>query len=63
MLQAKGLERIGRYMKVETIVVRDALDSGQFAARGGFQRLNKVLGGKLEQVLGDLHQELWRDVG
>ena len=29
---------------------------------GGFNRLNKVFGGRLEQVLGDLREELWRDV-
>ena len=61
--QRKWLERIGRQLKVETIVDRDALDRGQFKAQGGFQRLNKVFGGKLEQVLGDLRSEVWRDVG
>ena len=61
--QRKWLERIGKQMKVETIVDRDALNRGQFAAQGGYDRLNKVFGGKLEQVLGDLHEELWRDAG
>jgi len=61
--QRKWLERIGKQLKVETVVDREALDRGQFKAQGGFNRLNKVFGGKLEQVLGDLHGELWRDVG
>ena len=55
------LDRIGSQMKAETVVDRDALDSGQFKAHGGFNRLNKVFGGKLEQVLGDLQEELWKD--
>ena len=61
--QRKWLERIGKQLKVETIVDREALDRGEFKAQGGFNRLNKVFGGKLEQVLGDLREELWRDVG
>ncbi len=61
--QRRWLERIGKQLKVETIVDREALDRGQFKAQGGFNRLNKVFGGKLERVLGDLHEELWRDVG
>jgi type I restriction enzyme R subunit len=51
-------------LKAEVVVDRDALDQGQFKAQGGgFARLNKVFDGKLEQVLGLLHEELWRDVG
>ena len=61
--QRKWLERIGSQMKAETVVDRDALDSGQFKAHGGFNRLNKVFGGKLEQVLGDLQEELWKEAG
>ncbi|NCG17886.1 MAG: hypothetical protein GWP91_02595, partial [Rhodobacterales bacterium] len=61
--QRRWLDRIGKQLKVETIVDREALDRGQFKAQGGFNRLNKVFGGKLEQVLGDLREELWRDVG
>ena len=61
--QKKWLERIGKQLKVETVVDREALDRGQFKAQGGFNRMNKIFGGKLEQVLGDLQEELWRDVG
>jgi type I restriction enzyme R subunit len=61
--QRKWLERIGKQLQVETVVDRDALDRGQFQAEGGFARLNKVFGGKLEQLLGDLHEEIWRDAG
>ncbi len=41
---------------------REALDRGQFKAQGGFNGLNKVFGGRLEQVLGDLREELFRTV-
>ena len=32
-----------------------------FKAQGGFNRLNKIFNGRLQEVLNDLHDELWRD--
>ena len=60
--QKKWLERIAAQLKVETIVDREALDRGQFAAQGGFTRIDKSFDGKLEAVLGELADEVWRDV-
>jgi type I restriction enzyme R subunit len=51
-------------LKAEVVVDRDALDQGQFKAQGGgFARLNKVFDGKLEQVLGELHEAMWEASG
>lgn len=61
--QRRWLERIGKQLEAEVVVDREALDRGQFAAEGGFARMNKVFDGKLEQVLGELHEELWKDAG
>lgn len=61
--QKKWLERIGKQLLQETVVDRAALDGGQFKTAGGFERINKVFGGKLEQVLGDLHDGVWKEVG
>ena len=61
MPQRKWLERIGKQLKVETVVDRDALDQGQFKAEGGYARLDKVFDGQLEQVLGDFNDALWSD--
>jgi len=61
--QKQWLERIGKQMKFETVVDRESLDRGQFKAQGGYERLNKVFDGKLDKVLGDFHEELWRDAG
>ncbi|MCP4600303.1 MAG: type I restriction-modification system endonuclease [Proteobacteria bacterium] len=60
--QRKWLERIGSQLRQEVIVDKAALDRGQFKAKGGFNRLNKIFEGKLESVLGDLHTELWKDI-
>ncbi|MGE0490535.1 MAG: type I restriction-modification system endonuclease [Vulcanimicrobiota bacterium] len=59
--QRQWLERIAKQMKLETIVDRDTLDQGQFKDKGGFNRLNKVFGGQMEQLLGDLVDAAWED--
>ena len=61
--QRQWLERIGKQLGKETIVDRAALDRGQFKAKGGFSRIDRVFGGRLEAVLGDLHEQLWTDAG
>lgn len=61
--QRKWLERIGKQLKLETIVDREALDQGEFKAQGGgFQRLNKTFNGELENILIQINEELWKDV-
>jgi type I restriction enzyme, R subunit len=61
--QRKWLQRIGKQMMKETVVDREALDRGQFKSQGGFNRINKVFDGRLELVLGELHEGLWMEVG
>jgi len=61
--QAKWLDRIAKQVKIETVVDKAALDTGQFKAEGGFARLNRVFDGKLEAVLSELADEVWRDAG
>lgn len=58
--QRKWLERIGKQMKAETIVDREALDKGEFKTQGGgFERLNKVFGGDLENIVIQIHENIW----
>jgi len=61
--QNKWLDRIATQVKHETVVDKASLDMGQFKADGGFARLNKVFDGKLETLLGELADEVWKDVG
>ena len=59
--QRRWLKRIAEQTEREIVVDRDALRPG--AVRGsmaGFQRLNKVFDGKLEAVISDINEELWR---
>ena len=60
--QRKWLERIGKQLKVEIIVDREALDQGEFKTQGGFVRLNKAFNGSLEDILVQINEELWREV-
>jgi type I restriction enzyme R subunit len=62
--QRKWLERIGKQLKLETIVDKEVLDRGEFKTQGGgFQRLNKAFNGRLEEILTQLNEALWQDVG
>lgn len=50
--QRKWLERIGKQLKVETIVDKEVLDKGEFKTQGGgFVRLDKTFNGRLEEIL------------
>jgi type I restriction enzyme R subunit len=60
-IQRKWLKRIGAQFAKEFIVDRESIDSDQFKIdTGGFKRLDKVFDGKLESVLADFNEELWR---
>ncbi|MBI1311309.1 type I restriction-modification system endonuclease [bacterium] len=60
--QRQWLERIGKQLEQEVIVDREALDSGQFKAQGGFERLNKVFKGELESILNSITDGIWQAV-
>ena len=43
----------------EVVVDLEALDHGNFQRDGGFKRLNRDFDGQLEQILGDINEEMW----
>jgi type I restriction enzyme R subunit len=57
--QRQWLERIGKQLEQEVVVDREALDSGQFQARGGYQRLNRIFQGQLDGILNDIAEAVW----
>jgi type I restriction enzyme R subunit len=59
-VQRKWLKRIEEQLVREAVVDRASIDVEPFRADGGFQRLDKVFGGKLESVLCDINEELWK---
>lgn len=60
--QRKWLEKIALQLKAETIVDREALDRGQFKQQGGYNRINRVFEGRLDELLGNLHETIWNDL-
>ena len=58
--QRQWLERIGKQLKKEYIVDRDAFEQGAFKEQGGFKRINKIFDGKLEAILSDIKESLWQ---
>lgn len=61
-VQRKWLKRIEEQVLRELVVDRVAVDEEPFNKDGGFQRLNKVFDGKLEVILADINEEVWRVV-
>lgn len=59
-VQKRWLHRIGEQLQKEIVVDRESLDEEPFKSDGGFRVINKRFGGKLESVLSDLSEELWR---
>lgn len=59
--QRTWLQRIGRQLKQETIVDRASLDRPPFESNGGYDRVNREFEGRIEEVLGDLQDEVWSD--
>ncbi|MEW6710188.1 MAG: type I restriction-modification system endonuclease [Candidatus Riflebacteria bacterium] len=58
--QRKWLHRIGKQMKKEFIVDREELNKNQFRDAGGFNRINQVFDGKLESILKNISENIWK---
>jgi type I restriction enzyme R subunit len=58
--QKQWLERIGKQLREEVVVDREALGRGQFAAQGGFARLDRIFEGRLDALLGDINERIWK---
>ena len=62
-VQKRWLVRIGEQLEKEIVVDRESLDEEPFKANGWFRVLNKRFDGRLESVLADLSEEVWRTAG
>ncbi len=58
--QRKWLERIGQQLKKEYIVDRESMNKGAFKAEGGFNRINKIFDGKLQDILENISEAIWQ---
>ena len=63
-VQRRWLDRIAKDIATEVVVDRDFLNDGQYKVdAGGFERLNKVFGGRLEALLGEIGDGIWKATG
>jgi type I restriction enzyme R subunit len=62
-MELDWLGRIEKTLLSETIIDRETFDAGSFKTQGGFNRANKVFGGKLESYIDELNGYLYDDGG
>lgn len=62
-VQRKWINRIGSQLELEIVVDRAAFDAEPFAAQGGWSRIDRVFNGKLEQVVCDINEQIWKEAG
>ena len=58
--QVTWLKRIAKAIKENEVVDRPLLDEGAFQNDGGFSRIDKVFDGKLEEVVLELKEQVWK---
>ena len=58
--QRRWLERIGKQLKLELVVDRSSFEQGQFRATGGFGRLNRVFDERLDAILSEIREGIWK---
>ncbi|WIF95099.1 type I restriction-modification system endonuclease [Caminicella sporogenes] len=62
-IQKKWLDRIEKQLIRETVVDRESFDHEPFKSHGGYDRINKVFEGKLDQVLNKINESLYPERG
>ncbi len=58
-IQLGWLERIEKQLLLESVVDREAFNSGAFKSHGGFAKLDKIFAGELETVLEQINEHLY----
>lgn len=62
-MEIDWLNRIETHLLHETVLDKDAFDSGAFKNFGGFTRINKIFNNQLESVISELNDYLYDDGG
>lgn len=58
-VQEGWLDRIETQLLVESVIDKEAFTIGAFKSHGGFTKIDKILGGKLEQVINEINDNLY----
>ncbi|MDP4162338.1 MAG: type I restriction-modification system endonuclease [Bacillota bacterium] len=62
-MELDWLNRIETYLLHETVLDKEAFESGAFKNFGGFARINKIFKNQLESVISELNEYLYDDGG
>lgn len=62
-IQRKWLRVLADGFKGNVVLDVDTLNEGQFKANGGAQRIDKIFSGQVRDVIRDMQDEIWKDVG
>jgi type I restriction enzyme R subunit len=60
-VQRQWIDRLGKQLKKEVVLDREALDMPPFDTDGGYNRINKVFDGRLELLLDEIEDEIWSE--
>ncbi|MFZ5440925.1 MAG: type I restriction-modification system endonuclease [Myxococcota bacterium] len=58
--QVQWLKRIAKAIKENEVIDRPLFDEGAYQAQGGFTRIDKVFDGKLDEIVAELKDEVWK---
>lgn len=62
-MEEDWLDRIETYLIHETVLDKEAFNSGAFKIQGGFNRINKIFRNQLENIIVELNEYLYDDGG
>lgn len=58
-IQESWLDRIEKQLLIESVIDKDVFNTGAFKSQGGFKKIDNILGGKLEQVINEINDNLY----
>jgi type I restriction enzyme R subunit len=60
-MELDWLGRIEAHLLHESILDKETFDSGAFKSKGGFMKINKIFGNKLEEIISEINDYLYED--
>jgi type I restriction enzyme R subunit len=60
-MELDWLGRIEAHLLHESILDKETFDTGAFKSKGGFMKINKIFGNKLEEIISEINDYLYED--
>ena len=62
-MERSWIDRIERNLILESVLDEETFETGSFKTYGGFNKINKVFGNKLDEIIDELNEYLYDDGG